>query len=293
MQNFDLLKRISLINYTTIKVGGKSEFFCEPNNIRELINCIRWAKINNHKCRILGAGSNVLIKNTFLSGLIICTKKIKKIIINPSTGEVSTECGVMLPTMAKQLAKNGFEGGEYAIGIPGTIGGGLFMNAGTGISTVSKNLVSVKVIDTNTLRISEIKKQNLSFKYRYSNFQKNNLIILSAKFFFNNRNHPKIIIEKTRAELKIRLKKQPYHLPSFGSVFKNPIDNYAGKLIEDSGLKGFSIGGAQVSKMHSNFIVNASNASSDEIYRLISLIQQKVQQKKGIFLHPEVRFIGF
>ena len=293
MVSFNLQKRISLLNYTTIKVGGNSEFFCEPNDVGEMIDCIRWAKINNHKCRLLGAGSNLLIKNTFLYGLTICTKKIKNIIINSSTGEVYAECGAMLPNMAKQLAKSGIEGSEYAIGIPGTIGGAIFMNAGTGLSTISKNLISVQVIDKHSLKISEIKKQNLSFKYRYSNFQENNLIILSAKFFFKSKSNRKEVTERTRAELKERLKKQPYHLPSFGSVFKNPIDNYAGKLIEDTGLKGFTIGGAQVSTIHSNFIVNASNASSDEIWSLISLIQQKVQQKKGIFLHPEVRFIGF
>ena len=103
----------------------------------------------------------------------------------------------------------------------------------------------------------------------------------------------KEITDKTKQNLKNKTNKQPYHLPSFGSVFKNPTDNYAGKLIEEVGLKGFSIGGAQVSNMHSNFIVNTGDATSEEIYQLITVIQQKVLQKKGIFLHPEVRMIGY
>ena len=110
--------------------------------------------------------------------------------------------------------------------------------------------------------------------------------------FRPNKNIKKIT-EKTKQNLKNKTNMQPYHLPSFGSVFKNPTDNYAGKLIEDVGLKGFSIGGAQISNMHSNFIVNNGNATSEEIYQLITVIQQKVLQKKGIFLHPEVRMIGY
>jgi len=293
MENKKVKNNINLLNYTTIKIGGSAEFFAEPNSISELIEHLKWVKLNNLKYRIIGAGSNLLIKNTFHKGLTICTRKLKKITINKLSGYVETECGVMLPVMANLLAQNGCEGGEWLIGIPGTIGGAVFMNAGSGNLWTSKYLLSVQVLDTKNLSIYKLNMENLIFKYRFSSFQTNELVILKANFMFRPNKNIKEITEKTKQNLKNKTNMQPYHLPSFGSVFKNPADNYAGKLIEEVGLKGFSIGGAQVSNMHSNFIVNNGDATSEEIYQLITVIQQKVLQKKGIFLHPEVRMIGY
>ena len=293
MENIKIINNIYLKNYTTIKIGGYSEFFAEPDSVSELIEILRWVKLNNYKYRIIGAGSNLLIKNTLHKGLTICTRKLKKLNINHISGLVEAECGVMLPVMANQLALNGCDGGEWLIGIPGTIGGAVFMNAGAGKLWISKYLVSIEVLDTSNLSIYKLKKENLIFKYRFSSFQTNKLAILSASFLFRPDKNIKKIIDKTKENLKLKTKTQPYHLPSFGSVFKNPTNNYAGQLIEEAGLKGFSIGGAQVSRMHSNFIVNNGSATSEDIYQLITLIQQKVLQKKGIFLHPEVRMIGY
>ena len=293
MENKKVKNNINLLNYTTIKIGGSAEFFAEPNSISELIEHLKWVKLNNLKYRIIGAGSNLLIKNSFHKGLTICTRKLKKITINKFSGYVETECGVMLPVMANLLAQNGCEGGEWLIGIPGTIGGAVFMNAGSGNLWTSKYLLSVQVLDTKNLSIYKLNMENLIFKYRFSSFQTNELVILKANFMFRPNKNIKEITEKTKQNLKNKTNMQPYHLPSFGSVFKNPADNYAGKLIEDVGLKGFSIGSAQVSNMHSNFIVNNGDATSEEIYQLITVIQQKVLQKKGIFLHPEVRMIGY
>jgi len=293
MENIKVKNNIKLLNYTTIKIGGYTEFFAEPNSIFELIEYLKWVKFNNLKYRIIGAGSNLLIKNTFHHGLTICTRKLKKIKINKLSGFVQAECGVMLPVMANLLAQNGCEGGEWLIGIPGTIGGAVFMNAGAGKVWISKYLLSVEVLDTTNLTIYKLDKKNLIFKYRFSSFQTNKLAILTANFMFKPNKNIKKITDETKQNLKNKTNTQPYHLPSFGSVFKNPKNNYAGKLIEDVGLKGFSIGGAQVSDMHSNFIVNNGNATSEEIYQLITVIQQKVLQKNGIFLHPEVRMIGY
>ena len=293
MENIKVTNNINLLNYTTIKIGGYTEFFAEPESISELIEYIKWVKLNNLKHRIIGAGSNLLIKNTFHKGLTICTRKLKKIKINKLSGFVESECGVMLPVLANLLAQNGCEGGEWLIGIPGTIGGAVFMNAGSSQLWISKHLLSVQVLDTKNLSIYTLDKKDLIFKYRFSSFQINKFTILAANFVFKPNKNIKKITDKTKQNLKNKTNSQPYHLPSFGSVFKNPTNNYAGKLIEEVGLKGFSIGGAQVSNMHSNFIVNNGNATSDEIYQLITVIQQKVQQKKGIFLHPEVRMIGY
>ena len=293
MRNIKVRNNINLANYTTIKIGGYTEFFVEPESISELIEYLKWVKLNNLKYRIIGAGSNLLIKNTFHQGLTICTRKLKKIKINKLSGFVEAECGVMLPVMANLLAQNGCEGGEWLIGIPGTIGGGVFMNAGSGKLWISQYLLSVQVLDTKNLSIYKLDKDNLIFRYRFSSFQANKFAILKANFMFRPDKKVKEITNKTKQNLKDKTSTQPYHLPSFGSVFKNPTNNYAGKLIEEVGLKGFSIGGAQVSNMHSNFIVNNGDATSEEIYQLITVIQQKVLQKKRIFLHPEVRMIGY
>ena len=293
MKNINFEKKIKLSNYTTIKVGGIAEYFSNPNNSNDLVNLIKWSSLNNQECRIIGAGSNLLINNIFLKGLTICTKKMRSIKIESEKGIVEAEAGVMLPNMSNVLAKNGLQGGEWTVGIPGTVGGAICMNAGSRNLSLAKNLLSVQVIDTKTLEIYEIQKKDIDFQYRFSPFQQNNLVIISAKMFFEPNGNIEKLLETTKKNLKKKTETQPYDLPSFGSVFKNPNKYYAGKLIEELGLKGLKIGDAEISTLHGNFIVNNSCANSQDILELITVIQQKVLQKKGIFLQPEVRMIGF
>ncbi|MDC3146966.1 UDP-N-acetylmuramate dehydrogenase [Prochlorococcus sp. AH-716-I09] len=286
-------KNCNLSSYTTIKVGGIAEYFAEPRNLNEFSYLIKWAHLNKQRCQIIGAGSNLLINNIFIKGLVICTKKMRSLTIEPYSGIVEAEAGVMLPTLSNSLAKHGLQGGEWAVGIPGTLGGAIYMNAGTGKLSLAKNLISVKVIDNKTHEKLEIKKKDINFEYRFSSFQRNNLTIISARLHFEPNGNIEQLIQTTKNNLKLKKETQPYHQPSFGSVFKNPANNYAAKLIDDMGLKGLNIGGAEVSSMHSNFIINNSSATSKEIYELITAIQQKVLQNKGIYLQPEVRMIGF
>ncbi len=288
-----LSENCNLSSYTTIKVGGVAEYFAEPRSIDEFSYLIKWAYLSKQRCQIIGAGSNLLINNIFIEGLVICTKKMKKLAIEPYSGIVEAEAGVMLPTLSNTLAKNGLRGGEWAVGIPGTLGGALYMNAGTGNLSLAKNLISVKVINNKTCEELEIEKKDIDFEYRFSSFQSNDLAIISAKLYFEPNGNLEKLIQTTKNNLRLKTETQPYHLPSFGSVFKNPENNYAAKLIDDMGLKGFKVGGAEISTMHSNFIINNSSASSKDIYELISEIQQKILQNKGIYLQPEVRMIGF
>jgi len=283
----------NLSSYTTIKVGGIAEYFAEPRSINDFLYLIKWANLNKKKYQIIGAGSNLLINNIFIKGLVVCTRKIKSLTIDPCSGIVEAEAGVMLPTLSNSLAKNGLQGGEWAVGIPGTVGGAIYMNAGTGNLSLAKNLISVKVINNKTHKKIEIEKKDLNFDYRFSSFQKNDLTIISAKMYFEPNGNLEQLIQRTKNNLKFKTETQPYHQPSFGSVFKNPKNYYAAKLIDDMGLKGFKIGGAEISTMHSNFIINTSSANSKDIYELITVIQQKVLQNKGIYLQPEVRMIGF
>tara|TARA_B100000965_G_scaffold14794_1_gene11181 strand:- start:185 stop:697 length:513 start_codon:yes stop_codon:yes gene_type:complete len=167
------------------------------------------------------------------------------------------------------------------------------MNAGSDKFSLANNLLSVQAIDTKTLKISEIQKKDLNFQYRCSPFQQNNLKILNATMQFEPKGNITQLLETTKNNLRKKTKTQPYDLPSFGSVFKNPRNSYAGKIIEELGLKGFKIGGAEISTMHGNFIVNNSSANARDILDLITVIQQKVLQKKGILLQTEVIMIGF
>ena len=286
-------ENFNLSSYTTIKVGGLAEYFAEPSSIEEFSYLVKWANLNKQRCQIIGAGSNLLINNIFIKGLVICTKKMKSLTIEPYSGSVEAEAGVMLPTLSNALAKNGLQGGEWAVGVPGTLGGAIYMNAGTGNLSLAKNLISVKVVNKKNYEIIDIEKKDINFEYRFSSFQNNDLAIISAKLHFEPNGNLEQLIEKTKNNLIFKTETQPYHLPSFGSVFKNPENNYAAKLIDDMGLKGFKIGGAEISTMHSNFIINNSSASSRDIYELITVIQQKILQNKGIYLQPEVRMIGF
>ncbi len=288
-----ITQKCNLKSYTTIKVGGIAEYFAEPRNADEFSFLIKWANLNNQRCQIIGAGSNLLINNILIKGLVICTKKMKTLAIDPYSGIVEAEAGVMLPTLSNSLAKNRLKGGEWAVGIPGTLGGAIYMNAGMGNLSLAKNLISVKVINNRDHEILEIEKSDIDFEYRFSSFQSNNLAIISAKLYFEPNGNLEKLIQTTKNNLKIKTDTQPYHLPSFGSVFKNPKNHYAAKLIDDMGLKGFKVGGAEISTMHSNFIINNSSASSKDIYELITVIQQKILQNNGIYLKPEVRMIGF
>ena len=232
----------NLSSYTTIKVGGVAEFFAEPRSIEEFSYLIKWAILNKQRCQIIGAGSNLLINNIFIKGLVICTKKMKSLKVDPCSGIVEAEAGVMLPTLSNSLAKNGLQGGEWAVGIPGTLGGAIYMNAGTGNLSLAKNLISVLVINNKTNEKLEIEKKDINFDYRFSSFQRNDLTIISAKLQFKPNRNLEELIQTTKNNLKLKIEKQPYHQPSFGSVFKNPKNNYAAKLIDDMGLKGFKIG---------------------------------------------------
>ena len=163
MKNIIFEKRIKLSDYTTIKVGGIAEYFSKPNSSSEFINLIKWSNSNNQECQVIGAGSNLLINNIFLKGLTICTKNMRSIKIDSSTGIVEAEAGVMLPAMSNALAKNGLQGGEWSVGIPGTVGGAICMNAGSGDLSLAKNLLSVQVIDPKTLKVYEIQKKDINF----------------------------------------------------------------------------------------------------------------------------------
>tara|TARA_B100000965_G_scaffold131016_1_gene109217 strand:+ start:1543 stop:2418 length:876 start_codon:yes stop_codon:yes gene_type:complete len=291
MRSVQLKKNISLSNFTTWRIGGPAEWIAQPKNNEELQYLINWINQKQISCNIIGAGSNLLINDKGIKGLILCMRKLKGIQIEKNTGIINVLSGEMLPTLARKAAENGLHGLEWAVGIPGTIGGAIVMNAGAQGNCISNHLESITTISL-TGEYKRIKAIDLDFGYRYSLLQHQKLIVVSAQLKLKSGQAEKIR-ETTKQNLNHRLRTQPYKDQSCGSVFRNPEPLKAAKLIEAIGLKGFRIGGAEVSKIHSNFIINANNASSSDIQELIKYIQEKVFESYGIVLETEVKQCGF
>ncbi len=291
MNSIQLKKNISLSSFTTWRIGGPAEWIAEPKNNTEVKYLINWINKEKIPCNIIGAGSNLLINDKGLRGLSLCMRKLKGIQIDKSTGIIEVLSGEMLPKLARKAAENGLHGLEWAVGIPGTIGGAVVMNAGAEGHCISDYLISITTLSlTGEYKI--IKANDLDFRYRYSLLQSEELIVVSARFKLES-GHAEKIRQLTNENLNHRLRTQPYKDQTCGSVFRNPEPLKAGKLIEELGLKGFRVGGAEISKIHSNFIINANKACSDDVQELIKHIQNKVFDSYGILLETEVKLCGF
>ncbi len=284
---------VSLKSFNTWKIGGLAQFLTEPKNIAELSQVLTWCKRNAITSHIIGAGSNLLINDTELTGLTICMRKMNGCKIDAKTGIVEAFSGEPIPNLTRKVGKQGLHGLEWAIGIPGTVGGAAVMNAGAQGSCLADRLISVKVISLEEGNLFEIKRNELQYSYRRSILQKEKLIVVSARFKLEAGQDTNKINKLTNENLSNRLATQPYQIPSCGSVFQNPKNQKAGQIIEDLGLKGLRKGGAEISSIHANFIVNHHNATAKDILDLMATIQEKVQKKYGFLLHTEVKRLGF
>ena len=291
MKLLELKQNISLSNFTSWKIGGPAEWIAQPTNKKEIEFLINWMNKKNISCNIIGAGSNLLISDEGIKGLSLCTRQLKGIQIDKSTGMIEVFSGEMLPTLARKAANHGLHGLEWAVGIPGTIGGAVVMNAGAQGNCISNYLESITTLSL-TGEYKTINVADLNFGYRESLLQHEKLIIISALLKLQSGDTKKIR-QTTTSNLNHRLRTQPYRDQSCGSVFRNPEPFKAAKLIEDVGLKGFCLGGAEISTIHSNFIINANKASSYDVLELIKHIQKKVYDSYGILLETEVKQCGF
>ncbi|WP_413744722.1 UDP-N-acetylmuramate dehydrogenase [Synechococcus sp. MIT S9451] len=293
-----LRSQVSLADYTTWRVGGPAEWLAEPTHRDQLIELISWAHQHQLSWRVIGAGSNLLISDAGLAGLTICLRKLQGMNLNGETGVVEALAGEPIPTLARRAARAGLHGLEWAVGIPGTVGGAAVMNAGAQGGCTAERLLSVEVIDTlpngsENAAIRILNNAELDFSYRHSRLQDCDLMVISARFQLEPGHDPKALSRATSSNLNHRTTTQPYQWPSCGSVFRNPEPLKAGQLIEALGLKGHRIGGAEVSPVHANFIVNNGSASANDILSLIALVQKEVENNHGITLHPEVKRLGF
>lgn len=277
-------------NHTTMKVGGLCDCLVMPESIEEIEKLVKYAKENNIKYYIIGNGSNLLVLDEGIRGLVIkiankfCNVEVKDNII-------IAESGVSMPKLAQIAKKNVLSGLEFACGIPGTVGGCVSMNAGA-YGSEMVNVVDEVVYIDDMGNINTMFGEDMDFSYRHSIFSDNqDYIILSVKFRLehgNLDNITKLMNENTTA----RRTKQPLEYPNFGSVFKRPEGYFVGKLVSDSGLRGKTIGGAQVSTKHTGFMVNIGGATCKDVLELIKYVQDTVYEKFGVYLNTEVKIIG-
>ena len=276
--------------HTTYGIGGPAELFVLPSNKEDLIEIVKLAKEHKEAVTIIGSGSNLLISDEGIKGVVVSIKHCLRA-INIDADEIYVECGIMLGKIVKESMKHDLKGLENLIGVPGTLGGALMMNAGAWGGEISENLKTVELLDEKN-EIKVLSKSDIDFAYRSSSFN-NNTILLSATFKLKK--SPKEIIQDNFDLAKSgRKNTQPLNYRSAGSVFKNPSSKHsAGMLIDQSGLKGLKRGDAQISIKHANFFVNNGNAKADDMIKLIKEAKQTVKEKFDIELELEVKLLGF
>lgn len=283
--------QVPLATLTSFRVGGPAQWYVAPRNLDELIASFAYARSHDLPITMLGAGSNLLISDRGILGLVIGTRHLRHSEFDVETGQVTVAAGEPLPRLAWQIAERGWHGFEWAVGIPGSVGGAVVMNAGAHTSCIADSLVSAQVLLPSG-NVQTLTPKDLNYSYRTSSLQGSDLLVTQATFQLQPGFEPQQIMATTSQHLEQRKSSQPYHLPSCGSVFRNPLPYTAGWLIEQTGLKGYQIGAAQVAQRHANFILNCGGATANDIFNLINHVQQKVQQNWTVNLHPEVRMLG-
>lgn len=285
-----VVENVPIKEHTSYKVGGIAKCFVYPTNVKCLIKLLKYIKKNNIKYKILGNGSNTLFSDDKYDGIIIKLDKFDQIEVKDTI--IVVGAGYNLMKLASLAARKSLAGLEFASGIPGTVGGAVYMNAGAYKSDMGYIVKRVKVL-TPDFRVITMTNQELDFHYRSSFFQKNpGFICLEATIGLTKGKKEEIY--KVNRERKLRrLETQPLEYPSAGSVFRNPDGLFAGKLIEDLGLKGLIKGGAQISVKHANFIINKNNAKASDIKELIEFTKEVVEEKYNVKLKVEQEFVNW
>ena len=278
-----------LKNHTTFKIGGNCIALIEPREVSDIIEAVKICRENNIKFFVIGNGSNLLVPDEGYNGVIIKLKsEFSKIKVE---GEyLIVNSGAKLSEVYTVAYENSLTGFEFASGIPGTIGGAIYMNAGAYGGEMKDIVESVQVLDLDNFELRELKNEELEFSYRKSIIQRKNYIVTTIKLKLQKGNKEEInaVYEDLRER---RNSKQPLNFGSAGSTFKRPEGHFASKLIEDAGLKGYHINDAWVSEKHSGFVVNKGNASYKEVMELIEYVQKVVFEKFGVKLETEVRIL--
>lgn len=285
----DIKENVSLKTLTTLKVGGISKYVFYPKDVTSLKKALTLFKENNINYKIFGNGSNIIPSDKIYDGVIIKLSSLNNLKIEDEVIEV--EAGYSLMKLAKEVIKLGLSGLEWACGIPGTIGGAVYMNAGAYKQDMSFVLEKITALDEN-MNIVTLNKDELDFSYRHSRLMKENLICLSATLKLEKKDIS-LIEEVVNKRKEKRMETQPLEYPSAGSVFRNPFNDFAGRLVEECNLKGKQIGGAMISLKHANFIINKDNATGKDVLDLINLAKKEVKEKFNIELKQEQELFNF
>ena len=273
---------------TFFHIGGPADIII-PRDLSDLKNILILASENNIPVTIIGNGTNLLVSDNGIEGIVIKIKDcLNNIVIEKQ--HITVGAGCLLSQLSKVVAIRGLTGLEFAIGIPGTVGGAVVMNAGAHGSEMSDAVTKAKVMNF-TGEINELSKDDLEFGYRKSILQKRDLIVLEAEIELK-KDDAERIKEKMIKYLEWRKKNQPIDMPNAGSIFKNPKNDYAGRLIDLAGCKGMKIGGAQVSELKANFIINIGNSTASDVLKLMNAVQKIVLEKYGVELVPEIKIVG-
>lgn len=285
-----------LANHTSFRVGGPADWMLRAKDTESLIKAVQTAQRTKLPYRIIGAGSNILVSDAGVEGILILNKASSYELIEHQHGfALVVDAGMMLPRLAGELAKKGVAGLEWGVGIPGTIGGAIVQNAGAWGHDIKERLLSIEYMMPDNDESKTLSADKLGLSYRHSNIldalPEKRPIILTAWFRLDHGN-PDQIAARNAEYIAQRKASQPKE-PSGGSTFRNPEGDYAGRLIEAAGLKGYRIGNAAFSPKHANFIVNHGQATSEEIRQLIEMAQKTVYEKFGVELEPEIEFLGY
>ncbi|MEW9501391.1 UDP-N-acetylmuramate dehydrogenase [Jeotgalibacillus marinus] len=280
----------NLANHTTMKVGGPADVLVEPASIEKLQHLMNLINEHNVKWRVIGRGSNLLVSDKGIRGIVIkLGKGMDDLEINGTT--IRVDGGYSIIVLATQMAREGLHGLQFSSGIPGSVGGSVYMNAGAHGSDISKVLTKAHILFAEGT-MKWLSNEELKFTYRTSILQKERPgIVLEAEFELTEGNKDNIKSEMKKYK-DYRRNTQPWNHPCSGSIFRNPLPNYAGQLIEQAGLKGFRLGGAQVSTVHGNFIVNAGGATSKDIQSVIKHIKNVIWAEYKIEMETEVEWVG-
>ena len=287
----DIKLNESMSKHTSFKVGGPADVFITPHTDEQIIDCIKVLRAEKEKYFIMGNGTNLLVSDKGYRGCVIqLYQNYNDISVFGSN--ITAKAGALVVRIANEACRNNLSGLEFACGIPGTLGGAVTMNAGAYGAEIVKVVRIVRMLDLKYMMKCEYASSEMNFSYRHSLVKEHPFIVLEVEMEFMKGQQD--IIQKRMDDYKEqRNSKQPLDYPSAGSTFKRPQGHYAGKLIEDAGLKGFQIGGARVSDKHAGFIINTGNASASDILKLMIDVQKKVFDRFHVKLEPEVCFLGW
>ncbi len=287
-ENYNVLVNAPMSEHTTLKLGGPADYLVFPRSAEEISSLFAEADAFHMPVTVIGHGSNLLVLDGGIRGLVICIGKNMRQITR-SGNTITAQAGAMLGSVAAEAAEAGLSGLEFASGIPGTVGGGVTMNAGAYDGEMAQVIVKVRGLspDGKTVTLS---REEMNFGYRHSAVTEKNLIVTGATFELHEGNPVQIRAKMSELNAR-RAEKQPLDVPSAGSTFKRPEGFYAAALIDQCGLKGYSVGGARVSMKHAGFLVNTGTSSKDFL-ELMHKVQQIVEERAGVKLEPEIRVLG-